>query len=95
MSASSLKHSSTADVDVAQCRSRAWRCELKGFSRVNLAAGETKTVSIHVAAKDISFWSPATHQRATEASSYDVWVGDSSMAVEHGEFEVRTTMVQR
>jgi beta-glucosidase len=69
--------------------------ELKGFSRVNLAAGETKTVSIHVAAKDISFWSPATHQRATEASSYDVWVGDSSMAVEHGEFEVRTTMVQR
>jgi len=48
-----------------------------------------------VGVNDLSFWSPATQQRATEASTYDVWVGDSSTAVEHGEFEVKTTMVQR
>jgi len=68
--------------------------ELKGFARVSFAAGEVKTVTIHVAAKDISFWSPATHQRATEASTYDVWVGDDSTAVKHGQFEVKTAMVQ-
>ena len=69
--------------------------ELKGFGRVSLLPGETKTVTIHVGVNELSFWSPATQQRATEASTYDVWVGDSSTAVEHGEFEVKTTMVQR
>jgi beta-glucosidase len=68
--------------------------ELKGFTRINLLPGETKTITLHVAAKDLSFWSPATRQRATEASTYDVWVGDSSMAVEHAQFDVAKTMVQ-
>jgi beta-glucosidase len=68
--------------------------ELKGFTRVKLLPGENRTVTIHVATKDLSFWSPATHQRATEASIYDVWVGDSSMAVDHSQFEVKATMVQ-
>ncbi|WP_174241357.1 beta-glucosidase BglX [Granulicella sp. L46] len=69
--------------------------ELKGFTRISLQPGETKTITLHVAAKDLSFWSPGTRQRATEASTYDVWVGDSSMAVEHAQFDVTTTMVQR
>jgi len=69
--------------------------ELKGFQRVTLAAGQVKTVTIHVTSMDMSFWSPATHQRATEASTYDVWVGDDSTAVEHGQFEVKTPMEQR
>jgi beta-glucosidase len=69
--------------------------ELKGFTRISLQPGETKTITLHVAAKDLSFWSPSMRQRATEASTYDVWVGDSSMAVEHAQFDVTTTMVQR
>ncbi len=67
--------------------------ELKGFRRVKLLPGETKTITLHLAARDLSFWSPATHQRATEASTYDVWVGDSSMAADHAQFDVATTMV--
>lgn len=62
--------------------------ELKGFERVMLAAGETKTVTLHLATQDLSFWSTATHQRAVEASTYDVWVGGDSTAALHGQFEV-------
>lgn len=69
--------------------------ELKGFTRIKLLPGETKTITLHVAAKDLSFWSPATRQRATEASTYDVWVGDSSTAVAHAQFDVIKTMVQQ
>jgi beta-glucosidase len=69
--------------------------ELKGFERVNLAAGETKTIHLHLAASDLSFWSPATRRRATEASAYDLWAGDSSMASDHAEFSVTTTMAER
>ena len=68
--------------------------ELKGFTRINFLPGEIKTITLHLAAQDLSFWSPATRQRAIEASTYDVWVGDSSMAVEHAQFDVTTTMVQ-
>lgn len=68
--------------------------ELKGFERIRLTAGETKTVSLHLSLADLSFWSPATHQRATEASTYDVWVGDSSTAANHAQFDVTVTSVQ-
>lgn len=69
--------------------------ELKGFARVALAAGETRTVMMHLAAEDLSFWSPATHQRATEAATYDVWVGDSLTGGEHATFDLTATMVER
>jgi beta-glucosidase len=68
--------------------------ELKGFERVKLEPGEVKTVRRHLSTGDLSFWSPATHVRATEASTYDVWVGDSLAAVDHAQFEVTRTMVQ-
>jgi len=68
--------------------------ELKGFERISLAAGESRTVRLHLSAYDISFWSEATRRRATEASTYDVWIGDSSTAAAHAEFSVPATMVQ-
>jgi beta-glucosidase len=68
--------------------------ELKGFQRISLSAGETRTVGLHLTPADISFWSQATRQRATEASIYDVWVGDSSTAVDHATFDVTTAMAQ-
>jgi beta-glucosidase len=69
--------------------------ELKGFERISLSAGQTKTVTLHLSLADLSFWSPATRQRATEASTYDVWVGDSSTAANHAQFDVTATSVQR
>jgi beta-glucosidase len=68
--------------------------ELKGFQRITLPPGETRTVKLHLSSSDLSFWSPATRQRATEASTYDVWVGGSSQATEHAQFEVISTTPQ-
>lgn len=68
--------------------------ELKGFQRISMAAGETRSVTLHLSPEDLSFWSPATNRRATEASTYDVWVGDNLAATEHRQFEVTAEMVQ-
>lgn len=62
--------------------------ELKGFERVALKAGETRTVTLHLTPDALRFWSPATRAWSTEAAAYDVWVGDSSAADLHGEFTV-------
>ena len=68
--------------------------ELKGFERISLAPGEQKAVKLHLSPTDISFWSPATHERTTEAATYDIWVGDSSAASTHAQFDVQNTIVQ-
>jgi beta-glucosidase len=68
--------------------------ELKGFARIALAPGEEKTVKLHLSTADLSFWSPSTHQRETDASTYDVWVGDSSTATQHAQFDVTATTVR-
>ncbi|HEY4356506.1 MAG TPA: beta-glucosidase BglX [Acidobacteriaceae bacterium] len=52
--------------------------ELKGFRRVALKAGETKTVTLTLDTNDLSFWSGATRKWGIEPGTFDVWVGDSS-----------------
>ena len=69
--------------------------ELKGFARISVATGETRTVTLHLSPDDLSFWSPSTHRRATEASTYDVWVGDSSSASDHAQFDVTVTSLTK
>jgi len=55
--------------------------ELKGFQRISLSPGEAKTVTLHLDTNELGFWSAATHRFAVEASTYDLWVGDSSDAL--------------
>ncbi len=62
--------------------------ELKAFRKIALAAGETKTVQLSVAAEDLSFWSPSLRKRVLEPGTFDVWMGDNSTAKLHGTFEV-------
>ncbi len=64
------------------------RRELKGFARVHLNAGETRTVTLTVKASDLGFWSAATHAWAVEPSQFDLWAGDSSAATLHAGFSV-------
>jgi beta-glucosidase len=64
------------------------RRELKGFQRVHLAAGESKQVTLDLPAQELAFWSARTHQRAVEASDYDVYVGNNSDATLHASFKV-------
>jgi beta-glucosidase len=53
--------------------------ELKGFSRVTLAPGETKHVSFPVSFDELNFYNAAL-KKTVEPTTYDIWVGGSSLA---------------
>ena len=52
--------------------------DLKGFARVHLAPGETKTVVFDLRASDLTFWDTAGGRWTLEPMTYDVRVGRSS-----------------
>ena len=62
--------------------------ELKGFSRVVLAAGESRTVTFSVGPDERRYWNAAVRDWVTDASTFDVWVGGSSTASLGTTFEV-------
>ena len=52
--------------------------ELKGFEKVSLAPGETKTVSFTIAPRDLQFFDEATHQWKSEPGKFKLYIGASS-----------------
>ena len=52
--------------------------ELKGFERVALKAGETKTVRIPLQAKDLAYWDVQGHKWVVEDEKVNLMVGGSS-----------------
>ncbi|HVM72562.1 MAG TPA: beta-glucosidase BglX [Anaerolineales bacterium] len=62
--------------------------ELKGFERITLNPGETKTVTFHLGPAELSYWSTAAGKWVQEAEAFDVWVGADSQATLHAEFTV-------
>jgi beta-glucosidase len=63
--------------------------ELKGFERIHLKPGETRTISLELKAADLAFWSPQTHRFGIEPGVFDLWVGDDSTASAHSTFTVQ------
>jgi len=55
--------------------------ELKGFQRVALKAGETKTVRMTLQAKDLAYWDAAKKQWVVEDEKVNLMVGGSSADV--------------
>jgi beta-glucosidase len=62
--------------------------ELKGFSRVRLKAGETKTVAFELSSRDLQIWN-AEHRWVVEPGQYTLFAGDSSEAELKTTFEIR------
>ena len=52
--------------------------ELRGFERVTLQPGETRTVSITVPAAKLAFYDEKTHGFLVEPGIFKVYVGSSS-----------------
>ncbi len=52
--------------------------ELKAFSRVTLAAGETKTVTLEIPVSELSYWDEATNAWALEEGEIELLLGSSS-----------------
>lgn len=62
--------------------------QLKGFQRVNLAAGSKQALHFKLGPEELQFWSPATKKWVVEPEQFDVWVGGDSSAKLHGEFRL-------
>jgi len=52
--------------------------ELKGFSRVELKPGETKTVTMKLDRSAFSYWSPESRRWVAEPGTFEIQVGASS-----------------
>ena len=52
--------------------------ELKGFAKVELQAGETKTVTVHLDSRAFAFYHPIHRQWITEDGEFDILIGASS-----------------
>lgn len=52
--------------------------ELKGFRRVMLAAGETKTIRLPLKAEALAYWDEPQHRWVVEAGTVNVMIGSSS-----------------
>jgi beta-glucosidase len=55
--------------------------ELRGFARVPLAAGETKTVSFHLVERDFEYYDDRESAWVVEPGPFDVLVGSSSQDI--------------
>jgi beta-glucosidase len=62
--------------------------QLKGFQRVNLAAGAKQTIHFTLGKDELQFWSPASKSWVVEPEQFDVWAGADSTAKLHGEFRL-------
>jgi beta-glucosidase len=61
---------------------------LKGFSRIHLNPGETKTVTFRVPQKELEVWN-AEKKWAIECGEYTVWAGGSSQATLSARFGLK------
>lgn len=62
--------------------------ELKGFARLTLQPGETRTVTFPLGPAELTYWSASAGAWVQDAADFDVWVGGDSTASLHGEFAV-------
>lgn len=63
--------------------------ELRGFRRIHLRPGETRTVAFQVDVDDLAFWGPEMH-RIAEPGAFIAFVGTSSEQVQGAEFALET-----
>ncbi len=62
--------------------------QLKGFERIALLPGETKTLKFPLGKAELKYWNPQTKQWVEEPSEFDVWAGGDSTASLHAELKV-------
>ena len=62
--------------------------QLKGFERIALQPGETKTLTFPLGKDELKYWNPQTKQWVVEASDFDVWAGEDSTASLHADLTV-------
>ena len=62
--------------------------ELKGFERVPLQPGESKTVTVQLGPDELSHWSTTAGKWVEDPEAFDIWVGSDSLASLHTNLQV-------
>ena len=62
--------------------------ELKGFERLTIQPGETKTVTFQLGPDELGYWSTNAGKWIQDAAEFDLWVGSDSQATLQASFEV-------
>jgi beta-glucosidase len=62
--------------------------ELKGFERISLKPGGTKTVTFQLGPAELGYWSTNAGKWVQEAEDFDIWVGANSLATLHADLAV-------
>jgi len=62
--------------------------ELKGFERLTLQPGETKTVAFQLGPDELRYWSTTANAWIQDATDFDIWVGADSLAALHADLAV-------
>ena len=60
---------------------------LEGFSRVTLKSGESRQITFDLGFPELSFYTNSG-KAVIEPSHYTVWIGGSSLAADHAEFDI-------
>jgi beta-glucosidase len=61
---------------------------LKGFERLTLKPGETKTVTFPLGPAELGYWSTNAGKWVQDAEVFDVWIGADSLATLHADLAV-------
>jgi beta-glucosidase len=70
--------------------------ELKGFEKVTLKPGETKTISIPLDSRAFAYYAPDKHGWVVDAGDYKLVVGSSSRDIRlNGEFKLAQSIVPK
>jgi len=64
--------------------------ELKGFERVTLPAGKTRTLRFKLGPAELRYWSTPVRDWVQEPAVFDLWIGGDSAAGLHTSLEVRS-----
>jgi beta-glucosidase len=62
--------------------------QLKGFQRILLNPGETRTLTFRLTADELRYWSGAAKGWVVEPEKFDVWAGSDSSAALHASFQL-------
>ena len=62
--------------------------ELKGFQRIGLDPGESRTVTFTLGGAELRYWNASARDWVIDTSTFDVWVGGNSTAELTATFEV-------
>ena len=63
--------------------------EMKGFKRLHIKSGASEKVSFVLTPRELRYWNAAVKGWVNDSTHFDIWVGGSSAAELHGEFEVK------